>query len=280
MILVTGASGNIGSELVKELSRRGEKFRAAYTSKEKAERARTAAVEPVVVDFGKPESLASALAGVDRLFLLSANPPSESPVVRAAKAAGVGRIVKLSVFDAPAESFGFGRAHRAVEKEIEASGIDWTFLRPNGFMQNLANQQAASIKAQGAFYFPAADTRISHVDVRDIARVAAAVLTSSGHSGKAYELTGPEALTYGEMAATLTRVLGKPVSYVAISDDDFRKAMAGMGAPAPLVEALVDLFAFYKRGAAARISPDVANVTGQKAGSFEQYARENAAAFG
>jgi uncharacterized protein YbjT (DUF2867 family) len=200
--------------------------------------------------------------------------------VRAAKAAGVGRIVKLSVFDAPAESFGFGRAHRAVEKEIEASGIDWTFLRPNGFMQNLANQQAASIKAQGAFYFPAADTRISHVDVRDIARVAAAVLTSSGHSGKAYELTGPEALTYGEMAATLTRVLGKPVSYVAISDDDFRKAMAGMGAPAPLVEALVDLFAFYKRGAAARISPDVANVTGQKAGSFEQYARENAAAFG
>jgi len=175
MILVTGASGNIGTELVKELSRRGEKFRAAYTSKEKAEKARTAAFEPVVVDFGKPESLAAALAGVDRLFLLSANPPSESPVVRAAKAAGVGRIVKLSVFDAPAESFGFGKAHRAVEKEIEASGIDYTFLRPNGFMQNLANQQAASIKAQGAFYFPAADTRISHVDVRDIARVAAVV---------------------------------------------------------------------------------------------------------
>jgi len=279
MILVTGASGNIGTELLRELSKRGEKFRAAYTSKEKAEKARTAAVDPVVVDFARPESLASALAGVDRLFLLSANPPSESAVVGAAKAAGVGRIVKLSVFDAPVESFGFGKAHRAVEKEIEASGIDYTFLRPNGFMQNLANQQAASIKAQGAFYFPAADTRISHVDVRDIARVAAAVLTGSGHAGKGYELTGPEALTYGDMAAALTRVLGKPVSYVAISDDDFRKAMAPSGMPAPVIDGLVDLFAFYKRGVAARISPDIEKVTGRKATSFEQYARENVAAF-
>jgi uncharacterized protein YbjT (DUF2867 family) len=279
MILVTGASGNIGSELIKELGRRGERFRAAYTTKEKAEKARAATMEPVVADFGQPETLAAALTGVDRVFLLSANPPSESAVVRAAKGAGVRRIVKLSVYDAPAESFGFGKAHRAVEKEIEASGMDYTFLRPNGFMQNLANQQAASIKAQGAFYFPAADTRISHVDVRDIARVAATVLTGTGHSGKAYELTGPEALTYADMAATLTRVLGRPVKYVAISDDDFRKALGGSGTPAPVVEALVDLFAFYKRGGAARISGDIETVTSRKAISFEQYARENTAAF-
>lgn len=279
MILITGASGNVGSELVKELSRRGERFRAAYTSKEKAEKARAANVEPVVADFAKPETLASALAGVERLFLLSANPPSESAVVRAAKAAGVKRVVKLSVIGAPEEGFAFAKLHRAVEKEIEASGLDFTFLRPNGFMQNLVNQQAPSIRERGAFYFPAGGARISHVDVRDIARVAATALTGSGHSGKAYELTGPEALTYGDMAGTLTRVLGRPVAYVAISDDDFRKALAGAGTPPPVVEALVDLFAFYKRGGAARVSSDIEKVTGKKAVSFEQYARENAAAF-
>ncbi|MGA7991143.1 MAG: SDR family oxidoreductase [Thermoanaerobaculia bacterium] len=279
MILVTGASGNIGTELLRELSKRGEKFRAAYTSKDKAEKARSASVEPAVADFARPDTLASALVGIDRLFLLSPNPPSEFPVVRAAKSAGVKHILKLSVIDAPGEGYAFGKMHRAVEKEIEASGMDFTFLRPNGFMQNLANQQAAAIKSQGAFYFPAADTRISHVDVRDIARVAATVLTSSGHSGKAYELTGPEALTYADMAATLARVLGKPVKYVAISDDDFRKALGGSGTPAPVVEALVDLFAFYKRGGAARISGDIEKVTGRKATSFEDYARENASAF-
>jgi uncharacterized protein YbjT (DUF2867 family) len=279
MILVTGASGNIGTELVKELSRRGEKFRAAYTTKEKAEKARTAVVEPVVADFAKPESLAAALAGVDRLFLLSANPSSEAAVVRAARTAGVTQIVKLSVYDAPAEGFAFGKMHRAVEKEIEASGIDYTFLRPNGFMQNLANQQAPAIRERGAFYFPAGGARISHVDVRDIARVAAAALTGPGHAGKAYELTGPEALTYDDMAGTLTRVLGRPVAYVAISDDDFRKALGGSGTPAPVIEGLVDLFAFYKRGGAARISPDIEKVTGKKATSFEEYARGNAASF-
>jgi uncharacterized protein YbjT (DUF2867 family) len=279
MILVTGATGNVGSELVKELSRRGEKLRAACTSPEKAEKARTASVETVVVDFAKPDSLAPALAGIDRLFLLSPNPASEPPVVRAAKAAGVRHVVKLSVYDAPAEKFVFGRMHRAVEKEIEASAMDFTFLRPNGFFQNLANQQAAAIKGQGAFYFPAADTRISHVDVRDIARVAAAVLTGSGHAGKAYELTGPEALTYGEMAATLSRVLGRPVSYVAISDDDFRKALAANGMPAPYVEGLVDLFSFYRSGSASRVSRDIETVTGRGATSFEDLARETATAF-
>jgi uncharacterized protein YbjT (DUF2867 family) len=279
MILITGATGNVGSELVKELSRRGETFRAAYTSKEKAEKAQSANVEPVVADFAKPETLASALAGVDRLFLLSANPPSESAVVRAAKKAGVKHVVKLSVIGAPDEGFAIGKLHRAVEREIEESGLDFTFLRPNGFMQNLANQQAASVKGQGAFYFPAADARISHVDVRDIARVAATALTGSGHAGNAYELTGPEALTYADMAAALTRVLGTPVSYVAISDADFRRALEGAGTPPPVVEALVDLFAFYRRGGAARVSADIEKVTGKKAVSFEQYARENVAAF-
>lgn len=279
MILVTGATGNVGKELVRELSSRGVAFRAAYTSLEKAEKGRSAHVQPVIMDFGKADSLPAALAGVETLFLVSSNPPSESAVVAAAKGAGVRRIVKLSVFDAQGEAFGFARLHRAVERKIESSGLAFTFLRPNGFFQNMANQQAGSIKARGAFFFPAGDTRISHVDVRDIARAAAAALTEGGHEGKAYTLTGPEALTYGDIAASLTRVLGKPVSYVAISDDDFRKAMADLGAPAPLVEALVDLFTFYRSGRAATVSGDLAKVTGRAPTSFETWARDHAAAF-
>jgi len=279
MILVTGATGNVGREVVRELSGRGERFRAAYTTKEKAAEAKTANAEPVVLDFSKPETFGAALAGVDRLFLLSANPPSESAVVHAAKAAGVRQVVKLSVFDAPAEGFVFGKMHRAVEKEIEASGMGFTFLRPNGFMQNMANQQAGAIQATGAFHFPAAETRISHVDTRDIARVAATVLTSGGHEGKAYELTGPEGLTYGQIAAEIGRAIGKPVAYVAVSDDDFRKAMAGMGAPGPFVDALSDLFRFYRTGAASRVSHDIEKVTGRKATSFAEWARDHAALF-
>jgi uncharacterized protein YbjT (DUF2867 family) len=279
MILVTGATGNVGSEVVKALSGRGERFRAAYTSKEKAAKAKTANVDPVVLDFAKPETFGPALAGVDRLFLVTSDTSPEPALVKAAKAAGVRHLVKLSVFDAPGEGFMFGRAHRAVEKEIEASGLSYTFLRPNGFMQNMANQQAGAIKASGVFHFPAAETRISHVDTRDIARVAATVLTSGGHEGKAYELTGPEGLTYGQIAAEIGRAIGKPVAYVAVSDEDFRKAMAGMGAPAPFVDALSDLFRFYRTGAASRVSTDIEKVTGRRASSFSEWARDHAVSF-
>lgn len=283
MILVTGAGGTVGSTLVGELRAVGQNPRVAYHSKEKAEQARSKGLDAVAVDYARRESLPPALAGVDRLFLLGAGgrgqTEAETAVVEAAKAAGVRRLVKLSVIRAETEAYSFAKIHRAVEKAIEASGLAWTFLRPNGFMQNFANYLAPTIKAQNAFYQPAGDARISHVDVRDIARVAAAVLTRDGHDGKAYDLTGPQALSYAEAADVLSRVLGRKITYVALSDDDARKGMIAAGIPDFYADLLVDLNRYYREGHGARVSGDVKSVTGKDPIAFEQFARDSAGAF-
>ena len=279
MILVTGAGGTVGSAVARALAEAGASFREAHGSKEKAEKARGAGRDAVVVDFARPATVAEALAGVDRLFLLGATTEDQSEreagVVREAKKAGVGRVVKLSVWEAGKEQYGFARVHRSVEKEIEASGLAWTFLRPNGFMQNTANFFAGTIKTQGAFYLPTGEARISHVDVRDIAAVAAKALTGPGHEGKAYDISGPEALTYQEVADTIGRALGRTVRYVPVSDEDGRQGMRAAGIPGFYVELLIDLYGHYRGGGADRVSPAVQQVTGRPPRSFEQFVRDH-----
>jgi uncharacterized protein YbjT (DUF2867 family) len=284
MILVTGAGGTVGTEVVKRLREQGVPFRAAYHSPEKAAAAREKGIDTAVLDFAKPETIAPALGGIDRLFLLYGGGMEQTGleinVVEEARKAGVKHIVKLSVWGAEDEDFSFARKHRPVEKKIEASGLNWTFLRPNGFMQNLANYAGDTIRNQGVFYEAAADAKISHVDVRDIAKVAVAALTDPDrHAGKAYDLSGPEALTYAEIAEKISSVAGKPVKYVAISDDDLRGAMAGMGIPADYAEALVDLNRYYREGRASRIADGVEKGSGTRPANFDQYVQDYAEAF-
>lgn len=193
-------------------------------------------------------------------------------------AAGVRRIVKQSVWGAAEEAFSFAKWHRPVERAIEDSGLAWTFLRPNGFMQNVVNYMSATIKAQGAFYQPAEDARISHVDIRDLARVAARVLTGAGHDGKAYDLTGPAAITYDDIASTLTKVLGREVRYVRITPEAYKQGAMGAGIPEGYADALVDLVRYYREDQASRVSPAVREITGQDPVPFEQFARDHAAA--
>lgn len=283
MILMTGAGGTVGSELVKQLRAAGARFRAGYYTQAKADAARRNGIDGVALDFARPETLVPALGGVERLFLISGNVPNQTElelnVVREGKRARLRHIVKSSVWGAESEAFAFAKIHRPVEKEIAASGMAYTFLRANGYMQNTHNFYAQTIKAQGAFYLPARDARISHIDVRDLARVAAAVLTQTGHEGKAYDLSGPEALTYHEVAEKLSRVLGRKISYVAVSDADFKKGMVAAGAPAEAADAMLELFHYYISGAASRISPAVRQLTGNEPLSFDQYARDHAAFF-
>jgi uncharacterized protein YbjT (DUF2867 family) len=276
MILVTGSTGNVGSEVLKQVVATGAKVRAAYQSADKAAGA-PAGVETAVLDFAKPETLAPALRGVEKVFLVAPSFPNmpelEGNVATEAKKAGAG-IVKLSVIGAASKGFTFADLHRQSEEKIEASGVSYTFLRCNGFFQNTVNYNGGTIRTQNAFYSCMQDARVSHVDLRDIGAVATKVLTSAGHEGRAYDVTGPEALSNADQAEILSRVLGRKISSVDLSPADLKKALVGVGTPEWYAEATIDLFRWYKTGGASVISNDVEKVTGCKPGMFETYVQE------
>ncbi len=170
----------------------------------------------------------------------------ELNAVEAAQAAGVRHIVKLSVTGAAEESYSLAKVHRPVEKAIELSGLAWTFLRPNSFMQNAVTYMGATIKAESTFYSASDQARISHVDVRDVAAVAVQALTESNHEGKAYTLTGPEALSYDELASELSKVLGRPISHVSLPPSDLKQGMLAKGMPAELADRMLDLERYFR----------------------------------
>ena len=277
MILVTGASGTVGSEVLKALQGSGAKVRAGYRTRPQNI---PKGVESVGLDFDSPETVAAALMGVETVFLLSNMVEPEKKVVDEAKRAGVKRVVKLSVNGAADEAFTFARWHRGVEKHIERSGLRWTFLRPSGFMQNFFNYMGDSIRKQSAFY-TATGTKGAgaHIDARDIGAAAARVLTGSGHDGKAYELTGPKAIGYDEAARILSQAAGREIKHVAITPEQFREGALAMGMPAPYVDALVDLDRAYATGALTQVTPAVKDLTGREPIRFEQFAKDYADRF-
>ena len=280
MILVTGAGGTVGSEVVKQLESAGAKFRAAYHSQSKADGAKVRGLDAVLIDYNRPETLDAAFQGIEKLFLLSgSNTQQEIQAVEAAKRAGVKHIVKLSVVGAEEEAFSFAKWHRAAEKAIHESGIAWTFLRPNSFMQNLHNFMGGTIRAQNAFYGSIGDAKTAHVDVRDIAAVAVKALTEPGHEGKSYDLTGPEALSYAEIASKLSKATGRTINYVNVGDADIKQGLMSTGAPEFYADAYLDLLRWYRTGEGARISDNVKRLTGREPITFDQYAKDFAREF-
>jgi uncharacterized protein YbjT (DUF2867 family) len=276
MILVTGASGTVGTEVVRALVHRGVGFRAGVHARPLGVRG----VESVTVDYDRPETLPAALQGVRTLFLLSPEVTHERAMVAAAMRAGVERIVKLSAWKADEEEFAVGRAHREVERQIEASGMAWTFLRPNTFLQNFVTYVGQGIRRHNAFADSVGDARVSHIDARDVGQVAAQVLTEPGHEGRAYLLSGSEAVTHEEVAGTLTLALGRPIKFIRVDDDGYRKALAREGLPAEDVEALVDISRYIRTGAGSTITQTVQELTGRPATPLEQFCRDYASALG
>ncbi len=284
MILVTGATGTNGSELTKLLASWGVPVRAMARSPGKAEElAALPGVEVVAGDFDDPASVERALQGVERAFLLtdSTERAEERQLgfVDAARRAGLKHVVKLSQFAADERSpVRFLRYHAAVERAIRESGIAWTFLRPNLYMQGLLAFRA-QIASKGEFFAAAGDAKVSVVDVRDNAAAAAAALTGAGHEGRTYDLTGPEALTHAEMAAALSDALGRPVSFVDVPPDTMRDALLGMRVPPWQAEGLVEDYAHYRRGEASAVASGVRDATVRPPRAFSAFARDYAAAF-
>jgi uncharacterized protein YbjT (DUF2867 family) len=281
-ILITGGTGTVGSVLLEKLAAIDANVRALVRSPSKAEHIKSSGIEAVIGDLDKPESLPAALKGVDKVFLLTS--PSERQgelqrnVIAAAKNAGVSHIVKLSAFGAGPETPPLIHDHYLIEREIERAGIAYTHLRPNGFMQNIL-MSAPTIKEKGLFYGPLGEAKVSYVDARDIASVAAVTLTKEGHEGKAYEITGPQALSYREVAQEFSSVLGKDVQYVDVPLEAARSSMLGSGMSAWLADSLIGLFEFYRNGRAAVVTNVVKDVTGQEPITFRQFVREHVEAF-
>jgi uncharacterized protein YbjT (DUF2867 family) len=282
-ILVTGATGNVGSQVVKQLSSFSGIVRAAVQSKNRADNIKNTKPELVEMNFNNSETIEAAFKGIQKLFLLTPFVPDmvemSKNLIREAKKANVNHIVKQSAFGSDLEDgITMNKLHRQVEEAIESSRINYTFLRPMSFMQNYLGL-SKSIKSQGVFYAPLLDSRTSFVDLRDIADVAVEALTKSGHENKAYNITGPEAVSNYDIANILSKTTGRKITYVNISDDDARKGMKENGMQEWTINALMELYNFQKAGKTSHVSLDVERVTNRKPISFEQFAKDYSETF-
>ena len=283
MILMVGATGLVGSATLRQLTVRGVPVRALVRSAEKASTLAGPGVETVIGDLEQPASLDAALDGVTRALLISHLNPHQvewqGNFVEAARRAGVVHIVKLSglgtALDSPLRS---GRWHAQTERHIADAGLPGTYLHPPFFMQNIL-RSAAAIATRGVFTASMHAGQIAMVDARDVAAVAVAALTSDGHEGKTYTLTGPESLSFQEVAQKLATATGRPVSYQDVLLATMQQELVATGLPAWLVDVRMEFATALRDGYAAVVTDTVQAVTGQPARRFDAFAREHAALF-
>jgi len=282
VILVTGATGTTGQHVVACLRRGRTPVRALVRARSKGRALEALGAELAVGDFDLPKTLGPALHGVDVALLLA--PPHPRQVewqdgfVVEAKRIGVRRIVKISGLGADERSeVPFLRWHGEGERRLEGSGLSWTHVRPSMFMQNLLGQ--ASEIRRGVLALPLADARVAMVDVRDVAEVAARVLAEEGHERKAYDVTGPEALSGAEAAKRLSDALGWKVAYRDVPPDGFRAGLGEAGLPSWLADAVAALYADLRKGSGARTTDVVFRLTRTPPRPLETFARDHVAVF-
>jgi len=283
MILITGATGALGFELTKNLFDRSLPVRVFVRDRSRAKSLSFPGIELLVGDFTRPSTFDGALAGVDQLFLL--NPSSsqlEQPLrnfVDAAKRARVKHIVSLSQLGTDAGASGrCSRYRAAVEYHIMKSRVPYTFLRPNLFMQSLLCFRSI-ISSQGTLFAPIGSAKVSVIDIRDVAAVAVASLTQSIHEGKTYDLTGPEALSYAEMASLLSQVLGKTIKHIDVPPQSMLQTLLDLGVPAWRGDALMEDYGLCRRGEAAVITSAVHDTIHREPTRFSQFAADYAHQF-
>jgi uncharacterized protein YbjT (DUF2867 family) len=285
-ILVTGATGLTGSEIVRRLSATGVSVRVLVRDISKTNAQSFNILPNVKVfegDMAKSETLTAALTGTDKAMLISSSNEHmadvQSNFIGCAKKAGVKHIVKLSGIIANIKSpFRFARMHAEIENKLEASGISFTHLRAGEFMQSYF-RQVPLILNKDSIILPMEDQKIASIDIADIAEVAVKVLTGSGHEGKVYPITGPEALTMNEVAEKFSAVLGRKIIYINIAPSDAKRNQLAAGVPQYTADALEELFAERRKGRESQVYNTMEEVFGLKPTSFEEFIVRNLPVF-
>jgi|HubBroStandDraft_5_1064220.scaffolds.fasta_scaffold129778_1 uncharacterized protein YbjT (DUF2867 family) len=280
--LITGATGNVGSVVVERLIARGDRPRVFARDPEKTRARYGDRIDVFVGDLADAATLKPALTGADAFMLVNSGPElaaRDEAAARVAIAAGVKHLVKLSSYDAREQNIGTGVWHAQGESAIRDSGIPFTFVQPSGFMSN-ALFWARSIKAEGVVRACTGDGKIPFIHSQDIAGVTTAALTSRAYDGKSLPITGPEALNYAEMTAKIGAVIGKPVRYQVISDDEERRRMVERGEAAQIAAAHLSIYRAIREGRLATVTDTVERVLDRKPITFDQWVLENATAFG
>jgi uncharacterized protein YbjT (DUF2867 family) len=281
MILITGATGNIGSQLINLLVAKGLLVRVISRDEKKVAHF-DPAVQRVIGDRHDPSVVRQAVQGADKVFMLAVlfdkNHEADRLLIEEAKQAGAGQIVMISSGTVRMETNAIGRLHREKEELIELSGISWTFLRPGGFMSN-SLQWADTIKSQSKVFNPMGKGKTAPISPYDIAGVAAVALTTAGHEGKAYDLTGAELLSTPEQVEILGKVIGKPIDCVDIPVEVAAERAIASGLPEALVKSLAELWVQVRNEGGAFHTNEVERLTGQRAQTFETWCREQRSAF-
>ena len=279
-VLVTGATGNTGSILVPALREAGVEVRALVRDEPKAQPLEEIGVEIVLGDLDRPETIAPAVDGVDKIYLLTWNGPTQEQqaknVINAAAEAGNPYIIRHSMWGSEKSRI-IQQGYR-VEQALKSSGLPWTLLKPTFFMQNTI-MAAQTIASDGAIYWDMGDGKLGMIDLRDVADAALAVFTGSGHEGKSYILTGPQAISFHDVAATFSKVLDKDIEYVNVPSEAIVESMVGMGFPEWIARGYAELDEGFSENFANRVTDNIETLTGHPARSFEQYARDFAQIF-
>jgi uncharacterized protein YbjT (DUF2867 family) len=283
-ILLTGATGTVGGAVLARLAGTGVPLRALTRDAAKAGALRARGVEAVVADLLQPETLRPAVAGAAAVFLATPIHPAQVAQARTvlAAAAATGRaprLVRLSVQKASHQApMRVGRQHAEIEALVRASGLPYTLLRPQSFMQNTL-AAAPTVAAEGAIYQPCKRGRLGMIDARDVGEAAARVLTDAGHAGQTYTLTGPAALSFDDVARTLGEVLGRAVRYVDVPPAAAKAALRRRGVPEWVADALTEYAAAHSEGYSDYTTDDVVRLTGHPATPYAQFARDFAPRF-
>lgn len=284
MILVTGASGLVGGEVVRQLSGQNVPVRALVRDPSRApDLASRPGIQVITGDLGRPETLGAALEDVGQAVLISSSDASMAEVqnsfIDTAAKAGVGHVIKLSGIVPGLDSpFRFARMHAEIEEHLAASGMTYTMLRAGEFMQAYF-RQVPNITARRELRLPMAGQQIASIDIVDIAAVAVRVLTGTSHENQTYPITGPQALTMAEVAAILSEVIGTAIRYVDVPPEAARQAQLDAGMPRYLADGLAELFAERRAGKESVVSPLTPTLLGRPATSFAEFAARNAAVF-